>query len=136
MTKAASPIRLDHDLMQAAKATGAAFHRSSAEQIEYWAGLGRTVSSILDPDVLLAVKSGFARLSVEDVGSVDIEPDDVFALLDRKRDDGSLSAEIATGNIRYQVSRVHRGMLEKVSPDGTVETGMFVNGVFEAAASE
>jgi len=35
MAKAISPVRLQDDLMQAAKLTGERFHRSSAEQIEY-----------------------------------------------------------------------------------------------------
>ncbi len=37
MAKSASPIRLQEDLMQAAALTGERFHRSTAEQIEYWA---------------------------------------------------------------------------------------------------
>lgn len=133
MSKAVSPVRLQEDLMQAAKATGAAFHRSSAEQIEYWADLGRKVSDVLDPSVLLAVKAGFCRITVEETTPVTVDADDVFATLERKRADGSLSAEIANGHVRYQASRHHPGMLERVSPDGTVETGTFVNGVFESA---
>jgi hypothetical protein len=49
MAKAASPIRLQKELMQAAELTAKRFHRSTAEQIEYWADLGRSVSSTLDP---------------------------------------------------------------------------------------
>jgi hypothetical protein len=44
MAKAASPIRLQEELMQAAESTAKRFHRSTAEQIEYWADLGRSVS--------------------------------------------------------------------------------------------
>jgi ParD-like antitoxin of type II ParDE toxin-antitoxin system len=40
MAKAASPIRLQTELMQQAEPTAKRFHRSSAEQIEYWADLG------------------------------------------------------------------------------------------------
>ena len=35
MAKAASPVRLQDELMQAATVTGARLHRSAAEQIEY-----------------------------------------------------------------------------------------------------
>ncbi|WP_269617933.1 TA system antitoxin ParD family protein [Zhongshania sp. BJYM1] len=49
MAKAASPIRLQQDLMQAAESTAKRFHRSTAEQIEYWAELGRSVSSSINP---------------------------------------------------------------------------------------
>ncbi len=52
MAKAASPIRLQEELMQAAESTAKLFHRSTAEQIKYWADLGHSVSSTLDPDVL------------------------------------------------------------------------------------
>ncbi|MCF6202823.1 MAG: ParD-like family protein [Methylococcaceae bacterium] len=58
MAKSASPIRLQADLMQAAEITAKRYHRSTAEQIEYWADLGRTVASTLDPDVLLSVAAG------------------------------------------------------------------------------
>ncbi|MCK5666750.1 MAG: hypothetical protein KAI17_24840, partial [Thiotrichaceae bacterium] len=39
MAKALSPVRLQDDLMKAAKLTGDRFHRSTAEQIEYWADI-------------------------------------------------------------------------------------------------
>jgi hypothetical protein len=39
------PVRLQENLMQAAKLTGERFHRSTAEQIEYWADIGRKVST-------------------------------------------------------------------------------------------
>lgn len=131
MTKAVSPVRLQHDLMEAAKATGAAFHRSGAEQIEYWADLGRKLSGSLNPDVILAVKAGFATLSVEEVKPIDIDPNEVFANLDRHREDGFLSAAIADGNVRYQASLAHLGMLERVNPDGSVQVGEFVDGSFK-----
>ncbi|MCB1936185.1 MAG: hypothetical protein KDF59_09600, partial [Nitrosomonas sp.] len=37
MAKSASPIRLQEELMKAAELTASRFHRSTAEQIEYWA---------------------------------------------------------------------------------------------------
>lgn len=131
MTKAASPVRLQNDLMEAAKATGAAFHRSGAEQIEYWADLGRKLSSIVNPDVLLDLKAGLATLSVEEVKPIAINADEVFANLERKREDGTLSAAIADGNVRYQASQSHPGMLEMVLPDGSVQVGKFVDGAFK-----
>jgi len=58
MAKAASPIRLQDELMQAASLTSKRFHRSTAEQIEYWADIGRQASEVLDPDVLVSLGSG------------------------------------------------------------------------------
>jgi len=39
--------------MESAALVGARHHRSAAEQIEYWAALGRQVARVLDPDSLL-----------------------------------------------------------------------------------
>lgn len=106
MGKASSPIRLERGLMDAAKTTGALSHRSSAEQIEYWADLGRKVSHVLSPDVILALKAGFATLSVEQVKAPELDVDDVFAGLKRDREDGTLSGKISAGNVRYQASKL------------------------------
>lgn len=133
MGKASSPVRLERGLMDAAKATGALSHRSSAEQIEYWADLGRKISHVLSPDVILALKTGFATLSVEQVKAPELDVDDVFAGLKRDREGGAMSGEIAGGNVRYQASKTHPGMLERVSPDGTVDIGTFVDGDFKVS---
>ncbi|OEJ65522.1 TA system antitoxin ParD family protein [Magnetovibrio blakemorei] len=131
MTKAASPIRLQDELMKAAQATGKAYHRSRAEQVEYWADLGRKVSDILNPDTLLAVKSGLATLTIEATKPVDIDPDNIFTTLDRKRANGTLAMAISDGKVRYQMSQAQPGMLEQIAADGTVQVGQFINGNFE-----
>lgn len=64
MPKASSPVRLQDDLMRSAGLAGARQHRSTAEQIEYWASLGRQVASFVDPDSLLEVAAGVAILQV------------------------------------------------------------------------
>jgi hypothetical protein len=63
MAKSASPVRLQDDLMRRAALAGARHHRSAAQQIEYWASLGREVAALLDPDRLLAVQAGLASSS-------------------------------------------------------------------------
>ena len=90
MAKANSPVRLQDDLMQAAKLTGERFHRSSAEQIEYWADIGRKVSAVLDPDILSNIAMGLTRVKVEAIYGVRINPDDVFKALDTQREEGEL----------------------------------------------
>ena len=50
--------------MESAARAGALHHRSAAEQIEYWADLGRRVARVLDPESLLdlaAERLGNAR---------------------------------------------------------------------------
>jgi hypothetical protein len=61
---------------------GARHHRSAAQQIEYWAALGQDVAALLDPDLLLDVKAGLARLRVQSVRAAAIPPKSVFASLD------------------------------------------------------
>jgi len=131
MAKASSPVRLDRELMEAATLAGATLHRSTAEQIEYWADLGRKVSRIITPETLLEVKAGLATLTVEKAKPVSVDPDAVFDTLDRKRESGALQEAITGGNIRYQASRQHPGFLEEVHPDGNIVVGQFKDGRFE-----
>lgn len=130
MAKAASPIRLQADLMQAAESTAKRFHRSTAEQIEYWADLGRSVSSTLDPDVLLSVLAGLTIIKTEPVISPPINPDDVFNALERDRKAETLRDSVVSAVISYQASTKHLGFLERVDSNGNIVTGEFKNGQF------
>jgi ParD-like antitoxin of type II ParDE toxin-antitoxin system len=130
MAKAASPIRLQAELMQQAESTAKRFHRSTAEQIEYWADLGRAVSTVLDPDVLLAVASGLTKLKTESVVSTPIDPDTVFQSLEHDRKTGKLQRTVTSSTVRYQVSKKQPGYLERIDPDGNITTGQFENGQF------
>ena len=132
MAKATSPIRLQADLMQAAELKAKRFHRSTAEQIEYWAELGRSIASTLDPDVLLSITSGLARIKVEPVYSAPVDPEDVFLSLENERQKGTLSPNITSSAIRYQASLTHRGYLERVDQNGEITIGKFENGEFIA----
>lgn len=132
MAKAASPIRLQQDLMQAAELAGKRFHRSTAEQIEYWAALGQSVSSTLDPDVVLSIKAGLTRLNVEPVVSPGVDPDEVFGTLESQRKSGVLSRNVTGARIRYQSSSAHPGWLERVDQNGDITVGQFKNGEFIA----
>lgn len=132
MAKSASPIRLQADLMQAATVAGKRQHRSTAEQIEYWADMGRRVATVLDPDDLLSVASGLAKINIEPVYSQPANPDDVFESLENDRRAGSLSQKINSGTVRYQVSESHPGYLEQINPDGEITTGQFDNGEFHS----
>jgi len=130
MAKAVSPIRLQEDLMQEAKETAKRFHRSTAEQIEYWADLGRSVSSVLNPDLILSVVSGLSVIKTEPILSPPIDPDKVFQALESDRESGELTHIVSSSSTRYQASTKHVGFLERVSPDNSVATGQFKNGTF------
>jgi len=130
MAKAVSPVRLQADLMEAAALTGKRLHRSSAEQIEYWASIGRSVGLLLNPDSLLAVTAGLARLKVEPVIASPVDPDQVFAALERDRKSGVLARSVSQSTVRYQASDSHPGQLEQIDTDGTITIGQFKGGVF------
>ena len=135
MAKASSPIRLEKNLMDAATLAGQTMHRSAAEQIEYWADLGRKVQKMITPDILLEVRAGLAEINVKKVEPVNVDPDSVFARLDQMRESGALKAAISSGSVRYQSSPNTLGQLEQVHPDGTVTIGCFENGEFKPVDS-
>jgi hypothetical protein len=130
MPKAASPVRLQQELMQAAALTGKRFHRSTAEQIEYWASLGQRVAAVLDPDVLLSIQAGLARVRVEPVVGRTLDPEAVFQGLEQQRRTSTLSGAVSSGRIRYQASSTHPGLLERLDPEGTITLGRFEQGRF------
>ena len=130
MAKALSPVRLQDDLMQAAKLTGERFHRSTAEQIEYWADIGRKVSKVLDPDTLISISTGLAQVKVEPIYGTPIDPDDVFNSLEAQRQQGTLTQAVTSSAIKYQSSLVHLGYLEQIDQKGNVSVGQFKNGEF------
>lgn len=136
MAKAPSPIRLDQALMTEASLTASTLHRSAAEQVEYWADIGRRVSKLIDPSVLLEVQAGLATLQVKKTKPQDIDPNAVFAQLDRERENGELSKAIANGSVRYQSSYSSPGKLEAVHPNGRIEVGQFIDGQFCADQPE
>ena len=130
MAKASSPVRLQAELMDAATTAGQRQHRSAAEQIEYWASLGRSVANTVTPDSLLAVSTGLARLTVEPVAAPAIDPDEVFAALEHERQAGTLVETVSSSAVRYQASNTHPGQLEQIGPDGKIVVGQFSDGEF------
>lgn len=131
MAKAASPIRLESTLMDAAKVAGKALHRSASEQVEYWADIGRKLSKVIDPETLLEINAGLVKISLEKVVPISVDPDAVFTALDGARKSGALQVAIKSNATQYQAAAGRPGLLEQVHPDGTVLVGQFQNGCFE-----
>ena len=132
MAKSASPIRLQAELMQVAESTAKRYHRSTAEQIEYWADLGRSISSSVDPDILLSIASGLTVIKTEAVFSSAIDPNDVFSTLERNRQSGVLQESVSSNSVQYQASTKYLGYLEQSDQDGQIITGQFEDGEFIA----
>ena len=132
MAKAASPIRLQQDLMDNATVEGELFNRSAAEQVEYWAGIGRRLSNVIESDTLLSISAGLVTVNVEPVQTQSIEPEGVFNRLEKQRKSGALTEMIKQARQpRYQASNEFPGYLECIESDGQVVIGEFTNGAFK-----
>jgi len=129
MAKAASPVRLQQNLMQAATLAGKRFHRSASEQVEYWADIGQRVSNIIDPDVLLSISAGLARVKIEPVLGKPIDPNKLFKSMEAERAHGTLSPAVSNNALKYQVSHSYPGQLERIQ-GGRIDIGQFKNGQF------
>ncbi len=132
MAKAHSPLRLEAQLVENAALAGKQLHRSTAEQIEYWADIGRSVAHVITPDTLLQVTAGLAKVNVEPVVGPTVDPDALFETLEASRAQGTLSDSLTQASLRYQASANHPGLLEQIDKDGTITLGQFRNGRFEA----
>lgn len=130
MAKANSPVRLQDELMKAAALIGSQSHRSAAEQIEYWADIGRHVAGKLSTDDLISLHAGVARLEIVRGKALPINPDVVFTQLEQDRKSGELARQIVLSGPRYQSAQSHPGKLERIGADGTRTIGQFINGEF------
>ncbi|MCP9793615.1 hypothetical protein KBY95_04790 [Cyanobium sp. Aljojuca 7A6] len=122
--------------MESAALVGARHHRSAAEQIEYWAALGRQVARVLDPDSLFDVAAGLTRLRLEPVVAPIVGPGQVFAALNADRVSGTLVEAVSTAAFRYQASISQPGHLDQIGPDGKRLVGTFRHGSFELIENE
>ncbi len=125
-----NPLRLDSELMRAAKACGELMHRSEAEQIEFWADLGRSLESLLDQRDLLDIRAGLASLKIEPTKAQPVDPSTLFAQVDAQR--SIVAQSLAPQSVQYRASRTHPGLLDAVMADGSVKVGQFKNGRFVA----
>jgi hypothetical protein len=128
-----SPIRLNPSLIAAAEREGVVQKRSTPKQIEYWADLGRAVEHVIDFSDVLAVRQGLKRLKLENVESVTVDPEDVFADLEKRAQVGSLADDVTASAVYFEASKGHPGLLDRVDlTTGSRQTGQFRNGAFES----
>jgi hypothetical protein len=90
------------------------------------------VAALLDPDRLLAVQAGLARLHVEPVMAPSVIPQQVFAALEADRSSGVLAHSVSSAPLRYQACSSRPGYLERLDRDGSRSVGRFANGEFLA----
>ncbi len=88
------------------------------------------MSKILDPDDLLSVSTGLAKIRVEPVYSEPVDPDEVFQSLEDERMSGVLLQTVTNSALKYQRSSIHPNCLEQIDLEGKVKIGKFQDGVF------
>ena len=131
-TTSTSPIRLDPELIAAAKREGLLKKRSAPKQIEFWAEVGKAVELVMDINDVFAVIQGFKKIKVESVKSTAVDPADVFNSLEESRKSGELAKKVTSSAVYFEASRSKPGLLDRVSSaTGVRQTGRFYNGEFK-----
>ena len=113
MSNSSTPIRVDAELLEAAKVVGRRQSRSAAQQIAHWARLGREVEasgriSARTIDAVLAGRQLYDALDAEEQAAVRAEWTDQ---LDSVAGGIDLAAQFVTSGRRTWID---------VDPDGTI----------------
>jgi len=129
-------VRIDKNLALQAEREARIQNRSNAKQIEYWAKIGKAISSKLSIADVFAVSQGIKTIKLEltpSVQSIPVNSDDIFNGLENDRAEGLLAKNVTSARIYYEASVEHPGYLDRVnSVTKKRQTGTFENGEFKA----
>lgn len=129
-------LRIDKDLALQAEREARIQNRSKTKQLEYWAKLGKAISSKLNIADVFAVSQGIKTIKLEvapSVQSIPIDPDVIFNDLENDRAKGLLAKNVTSARIYYEASIEIPGCLDRVdSVTGERQTGSFGGGKFKA----
>lgn len=146
MSKHATPLRLSESLVDDAKVMSAISHRSTNEQIEYWAHIGQLVETSLsasDIALLLAEKAAVAVVSNQSVSTevvyqksdTEFDPLELMNTVAEDSPSGELVEVLKQRqHVLYEPAGVP-GLLRAVYPNGDTEIGSFKNGKFKKRKS-
>jgi hypothetical protein len=124
-------IRIDGDLIQLAESAAAVQHRSVSKQVEYWASLGRIISSVLGIEDAFAINQGLKKIRIESAEFISIDSDTIFNNLESDRAKGFVDKSITSAPFYFEASQKVHGLLDRVnSQTGERKTGKFSNGKF------
>jgi len=130
------PLRIDQNLAFQAEREARIQNRSKTKQLEYWAKLGKAVSSKLNITDAFAVSQGIKTIKLEltpPVQSIPIDSDAIFNDLENDRTKGLLAKKITSAKIYYEASVEHPGYIDRVnSITKKRQTGSFEHGEFKA----
>ena len=105
--------------------------RSIPNQVEYWATLGRIISSVIDIADAFAILQGLKKLRVEPIQTISIDSDTVFNNLEADRAKGFVDKPITSAPFYFEASPKMPGLLDRVnSLTGERKTGKFADGKF------
>lgn len=131
---ATDSFRIDSNLAKQAEREARVEHRSKAKQLEYWAKLGKAISSKLTLADAIAVTQGLKDIRLEYTQrpqSNIIDSNVIFDDLENDRKKDILSQKVTTARIYYEASVSRPGYLDRVDAvTGERETGLFDNGEF------
>jgi hypothetical protein len=129
-------LRIDKDLALQAEREARIQNRSKAKQLEYWAKIGKTISSKLSIADVFAVAQGIKTIKLEVPLSAQSNPvhsDDIFTDLENDRTKGQLAKKVTSAQTYYEASVEHPGYLDRVdSVTKRRQAGSFENGEFKA----
>lgn len=129
-------FRIDKELALQAEREARIQNRSKAKQLEYWAKIGKAVSSKLNISDAYAVSQGIKTIKLEvtpSVQSIPVNSDVIFNDLENDRAKGLLANNVTSAKIYYEASAEHPGYLDMVnSTTKKRQTGSFENGEFKA----
>ncbi len=124
-------IRLNTDLIFQAQSAAAVQCRSIPNQVEYWANLGRVISSVIGIEDAFAILQGLKYLRIEPTQTISIDSDTVFNNLEADRAKGFVDKPITSAPFYFEASQKMPGLLDRVnSQTGERKTGKFVTGKF------
>ena len=92
-------VRIDKDLALQAEREARIQNRSNAKQIEYWAKIGKAISSKLSIADVFAVSQGIKTIKLEvtsSVQSIPVNSDDIFNDLENDRTKGHLAKNVTS----------------------------------------
>ena len=119
------PVKLSEQLVLDARLTGEVAERSIAGQIEFWAGLGRAVESLLRTDRALALKKRGEAVPLSAC----------LRSVDSRAGRARLSAVLAARPYPHFEPAPKPGLIVKVDADGTRSVGRFVKRTFRPITS-
>lgn len=129
---ATKSLRIDEKLFIQAQRQSVVEHRSTNEQIQYWAKLGRAIASKISAAEAFSVTQGLREIRLELPRSAYVDPESVLDELEADRANGFSGKPVTSAPFYFEVSAGKPGFLDKVNTlTGERRTGRFKDGAFK-----